>query len=106
MTYTVRARYTEDLLEEFFRKLTDGTIENQKPDGREITASMRRARVTGPGVIEWSEKCFCPTPLAHERETVYDRYLTGMETEPVEDYVEFDGEPFMDLMRERFEKKD
>lgn len=98
MIYKARARFREDLLGEFLRKLTDGTICNQKPDGMEILASMQRARVTDDGVVEWSEKCFCPTPLAHERETVYDRYLTDIETSEVEGYVDFEGEPFMEYM--------
>lgn len=98
MIYTVKARYREDRLKEFYKKLFDGTILKQKPDGKEVAASMERARVTAPGVIEWSEMCFCPTPLKHERETVFDLYLKDIETQEVPDYVEFEGEPFMDVL--------
>lgn len=98
MIYRVRARYIEDRLAEFFEKLTDGTILNQEPDGREIVASMRRARVTSPGVVEWSEKCFCEIPLDHERRTVYDRYFTDFEDASVEDHIDFDGEYFWDVL--------
>ena len=98
MIYTVKARYIEDRLKEFHKKLTDGTILNQKPDGKEIVDAMHRVKITSPGVIQWSEKCFCPTPLKHERETIYDHYLTNIETEIAETYVDFEGEPFMNLL--------
>ncbi len=98
MIYTVKARYIEDRLNEFYERLTDGTILNQKPDGKEIVDAMHRAKITSPGVIEWSEKCFCPTPLKHECETVYDHYLTNIETEISDTYVDFDGESFMNLL--------
>jgi hypothetical protein len=98
MIYTVKARYIEDRLIEFYEKLLDGTILDQKPDGKEIVNSMHRAKITSPGVIEWSEKCFCPTPLKHERETVYDYFLTDIETIVSEKYADFDGEPFMNFL--------
>ncbi len=98
MIYIVKARYIEDHLKEFYGRLTDGTILNQKPDGKEIVDAMNRAKITSPGVIEWSEKCFCPTPLKHERETVYDHFLTDIETVVTEKYADFDGEPFMNLL--------
>jgi hypothetical protein len=101
MFYEVTARPIESAMAEFHEKLTDGTIERQKPDGEEIVESMQRARVSGSGEVRWSEQCFCPTPLAHERATVYDRYFTGLRTEIVEDYAEFEGEPFMDLLARR-----
>ncbi len=84
MQYRVSAKFSEATLAEFYRQLTDGSISNQKPDGQEIVASMKRARITGPGVIEWHETCYCPTPLKHERETVYDRYLTDIVTSEVD----------------------
>ena len=98
MYYTVKARYIPSEMADFYRELTDGTIQSQRPDGQEIVASMGRARVTEPGVVRWSEQCFCPTPLAHERQTVYDRYFIDVETEVVDGYVAFDGESFMDRL--------
>jgi hypothetical protein len=83
---------------EFLQKLRDGTIKRQSPDGEEILASMNRARINGDGVVRWSEVCYCPTPLQHERETVYDRYFDDIATRQVEDYVEFEGKPFMDYL--------
>jgi hypothetical protein len=41
--------------------------------------------------------CFCSPPLKHERETVYDHFLTNMETKSIDEYVEYDGELFMDF---------
>ena len=95
MHYTVQARLITDTAADFLRRLTDGTIETQKPDGKEIVASMQRAVIDEEGVVRWSEVCYCPTPLLHERETVYDQHFTDIETEEVEGYVEFDGDSLM-----------
>ena len=98
MFYAVTARPIAAVMPEFYRKLTDGTIRRQQPDGGEIVDSMRRARVTASGAVRWSEQCFCPTPLNHERQTVYDHYFTDLRTELIKDYAEYDGEPFMNLL--------
>ncbi len=98
MIYSVKARYIEKKMDEFYQKLTDGTIQNQKPDGQEIINSMNRAKITEPNVIQWSEMCFCSTPLKHERETVYSNFLTDMETKIIDEYVEYEGIFFMDFL--------
>ena len=98
MFYKVRANYKKEKVSEFFEKLTDGSISSQKPDGTEIVASMKRAKITEPGIIEWYEMCFCSTPLKHERATVYDHYLSGITTEIVDDYGEIGGESFWSVM--------
>ncbi len=102
MIYSVKARFIEEKMGEFYRKLTDGTIQNQKPDGQEIINSMKRAKITEPNTIQWSEMCFCPTPLKHERETIYNHFLTDMETEIIDDYAEFDGELFFEFLEKQF----
>jgi len=102
MIYSVKARFIEKKMGEFYRKLTDGTIQNQKPDGQEIVNSVKRAKITEPNTIQWSEMCFCPTPLKHERETVYNHFLTDMETEIIDDYVEFNGELFFEFLEKQF----
>lgn len=84
-----------------YRKLTDGTILNQSPDGKEIFESMKRARITAPGVVQWCERDFCPTPLEHERKTVYDHYFTEFETTPVDEYMSFTGKSFWNLMKSK-----
>jgi hypothetical protein len=96
--YSVKAQFIEEKLGEFYQKLTDGTIANQKPDGYEIVDSMKRAKITAPKTIQWSEVCFCPTPLKHEQATVYDSFLTDFETLTIDDYVEFEGESFFDFL--------
>jgi hypothetical protein len=98
MIYKVRASIIEEKIVEFYRKLADGTLAKQRPDGEEITASMKRAVLTAPGVAEWYEKCFCPTPLAHERQTQYDFYFSDMTTGEAEGYGEIKGESLWDYM--------
>jgi len=104
MIYAIKARYIKERMEEFYQKLTDGTIQNQKPDGQEIVNSMKRAKITEPEMIQWSEMCFCSPPLKHERETVYNHFLTDIETEIVDNYIEFDGKPFFDFLEIQFRK--
>ena len=98
MIYKVKARVIDETIGEFYRKLADGAVAKQRPDGEEIVASMRRAVLTGPGVAEWYEKCFCPTPLQHERRTQYDFYFTEMRTTEAEGYGEIKGESLWDYM--------
>lgn len=45
------------------------------PTDRKIVASMNRAVVNQAGEIEWSELCYCNSPLAHERATVLDSHF-------------------------------
>ena len=104
MIYAIKALYIKERMEEFYQKLTDGTIQNQKPDGQEIVNSMKRAKITEPEMIQWSEMCFCSTPLKHERETVYNHFLTDIETEIVDNYIEFDGKSFFDFLETQFRK--
>ena len=96
MIYSVRARLVAEKSEAFYRKLTDGTIERQRPDGSEIVSSMERARIADDGTVRWTETCFCPTPLKHERGTVLDRYFSNIETEPIDTHISFGGESLMD----------
>ena len=98
MIYKVKAKVIEETIGAFYRKLADGTVAQQRPDGEEITASMKRAVLTAPGVAEWYEKCFCPTPLQHERRTQYDFYFTDMTTKGAEAYGEIKGESLWDYM--------
>jgi len=101
MIYSVKARFVEDKMVEFYQKLTDGTIQNQKPDGQEIVNSMKRAKITQPNTIQWSEMCFCSPPLKHERETIYNNFLTDMTTKIIDDYEEYDGELFMGFLEKQ-----
>lgn len=98
MYYSVRAKPIIAKLPEFYRKLTDGTIRQQRPDGQEIVEAMHRARIVATGEVRWSQRCFCPKPLKHERRTVYNRYFTELRTEVAHGSVEFEGQPFMEFL--------
>lgn len=80
MLYKVKATLKEDMLKAFFTALTDGSINAQEPDGSYIVKAMQEAKMIDRDTISWYEECYCATPLKHERETVYDRYLRGFET--------------------------
>ena len=95
MIYKVKAKFNYDKAKEFHQKLTDGTIEEQKPDGYEIVNAMNRATIDDKGAVNWTELCYCPKPLMHERATVYDNYFTDMGFEDIEDHKNFKGKPFM-----------
>jgi hypothetical protein len=100
MIYRVRARLRPGTEAGFLRRLTDGSVERQKPDGEEIVESMQRAVITEAGEVVWTETCYCDSPLAHERETVLDHYFEGLTTEPVQDHVHYPGTPLMRHLRE------
>ena len=96
MHYRVRAKLRKETAGDLRRLLQDGTIARQRPDGQEIVESMQRAVVTADGVVEWSEVCYCPTPLQHERSTVYDRFFDNLMTEPVEGCQRHVGRRFLE----------
>jgi len=96
MIYIVQARVNESRANEFHDLLTGGSLEDQVPDGPEILASMNRATIDASGLVKWTELCYCPTPLRHERATVYDKYFSDMQTEETESNESFEGESFID----------
>ncbi|HLA42531.1 MAG TPA: hypothetical protein VJZ27_03790 [Aggregatilineales bacterium] len=98
MIYKVQAQFTENKISEFYEMLKNGTIRNQRPDGMEIVASMKRAKIIAPGQLQWSEQCFCSPPLKHERSTVYDHYLSNIRAEAIKEYEDYEGESFWDYM--------
>ena len=95
MIYKVQAKFIKGKAKEFYQKLTDGTIKKQRPDGKEIIASMKGAKIDSTGLIKWTELCYCPTPLYHERATVYDNFFTNMKTEVTNKHEIFEGNSFM-----------
>ena len=105
MIYKVTARMKEASAGEFRRKLLDGTIAKQKPDGQEIVDSMHRAIVKESGEIQWSETCYCNSPLEHERQTVLDHHFDDISTEVTEAHQEYEGRPFMDYLAELVERE-
>ena len=102
MKYKVTAIPVKDRVADFYEALSNGTITNQKPDGAEIVASMKRAKMTESGKVEWFETCFCSSPLKHERETVLDCFFTHIETELVEEFGEIEGLPYWQILEESF----
>lgn len=105
MFYRVTARLKAGTGADFLMKLTDGTIARQSPDGQEIVDSMERAVLTEDGDVAWSEVCYCPTPLAHERATVFDTHFESLETHAIDGYQRYDGRPFMEYLAELAEVK-
>ena len=101
MLYAVSAELIPDRAREFHTRLTDGSIAAQRPDGAEIVAAMKRARVAPDGAVRWTETCYCPTPLQHERATVLDRYFTEIETKVIDKPETLDGVPLMDRLAVR-----
>ena len=100
MLYRINAKYNLNLVNEFFKKLTDGTMENQKPDGLEIISSMKRAKLQKDKSVEWYENCFCEVPLNHERTTVYDTYFYDFETTLMEELKDdIVGDSFWEFMQ-------
>jgi len=96
--YHVKARPIPEKMSEFYTILTDGSVESQYPDGKELLASMRRAVMTGDATIEWYETCFCPTPLKHERATVLGKYFTDLITETINSPPTINGKSFWEYL--------
>lgn len=84
----------------FLRKLPDGTAARQIPDGSEIVASMNRAVLNDAGDVEWTELCFCATPLAHERATVLDAHFDNITTEVIQAHRPHPGISFVQYIQE------
>ena len=100
MFYRVTARLRTETGADFLRTLTDGTIARQRPDGQEMVDAMNRAVLTDDGTVSWSEVCYCPTPLAHERATVLDKHFDALETQAIDGYERYDGRPFVEYLAE------
>ena len=98
MIYQVKAKFNYNKAHEFHQKLTDGIIEKQRPDGPEMVSSMNRATIDDNGDINWTELCYCPTPLQHERATVYDTYFTDLITKPISNHKIIEGKSFMEKL--------
>ncbi len=103
MLYKVKAKIDKLKMKAFFTALTDGSIADVEPEGLYIVNAMQRALMTGPETLEWYQTCHCETPLKHERETVYDKYLNDIETTLVyEEKKDIQGKSFWDFLEENF----
>lgn len=95
MLYKVRAKFDLSKAKEFYQLLTGGSLKDQAPDGPEILKSMDRATIDSSSFVRWTESCYCPNPLQHERTTVYDIFFSEFQTEETKDHEEFEGESFI-----------
>ena len=100
MLYKITATINTAKIKEFYTKLTDGSIASQDPDGKEMLASMKRAKITDTGLVTWYERCFCAIPLQHERSTVYDHYFDTFTPILVDEVKEdISGQSFWEHMK-------
>jgi len=94
--YRVQAKFDESKAKEFLKLIKSLKLKMQFPDGYEIINSMNRAKIDSSGIVKWTELCYCPTPLKHERGTVYDKYFTDIKTQEIEDHEEVKGKSFLE----------
>ena len=103
MLYKVKAKIQPNKMKDFFAALTDGSIEAQQPDGIYILKAMKDAKMVEDETLAWYEACYCATPLRHERETVYDTYLTDFETTLVYEVKDdITGKSFWDYLEDNY----
>ena len=102
MLYRVRAKVIKKNLRSFYENLTNGTIYKQHPDGKEIVASMKRAKLVNSRFIEWFENCGCSPPLDHERKTQYNYYFSNFTIKIAKEMVEIEGESFWDYIERSY----
>ena len=125
MRYLVTARVKPGKEADLLRAFEDGTLGAGSVAGDEYLRNMQAARLIDDGKIKWVEVCFCDTPLAEERDywepyfelvRVQDaharsrcRDLNGSEpwaccdcdcTARLDAWVERQGRPFLDVLRE------
>ena len=103
MLYKIKAKIKPETLKDFFTVLTDGSVESQKPDGTTILKAMKEAVMVDDSHIEWYEVCYCATPLRHERETIYDKYLTEFQPTMVYEVKDdIQGKPFWTYIEDKY----
>jgi hypothetical protein len=68
MRYLVTARLKQGREAALAEAISDGTLGQGSVAGDEYFRNMNAAREMEDGCIKWVETCFCPTPLAEERD--------------------------------------
>jgi hypothetical protein len=68
MRYLVTARVRPGKAESLRQAIDNETLGKGSVAGDEYLHDMRTARISDDGRVRWVETCFCPTPLAEERE--------------------------------------
>src|SRR6185503_11367758 len=75
MRYLVTGRVREGQEAALRDAIEDGTLGRGSVAGGEYLRNMSEAREQDDGRVQWVEVCFCPTPLAEERE-YWDPFFT------------------------------
>jgi hypothetical protein len=68
MRYLVTARVTPGRGDALDRAIDDGSLGRGSVAGDEYVRNMAAARQLEDGRVQWVEVCYCPTPLAEERD--------------------------------------
>src|ERR1700676_5714714 len=68
MRYLVTARLRDGKSAALRRAIDDETLGRGSVAGDEYLRNMGDAREYDDGRVQWVEVCYCPTPLAEERE--------------------------------------
>jgi hypothetical protein len=68
MRYLVTARVKPGQSEALESAIVEGRLGEGSVAGDEYLHNMDAARLLDDGRVQWVETCFCPTPLAEERE--------------------------------------
>ena len=75
MRYLVRARVKPGRERALVDAIEDGTLGRGSVAGSEYLRNMQDARTGSDGLARWVEVCYCPTPLAEEREYWEDYFV-------------------------------
>jgi hypothetical protein len=68
MRYLVTARVKAGKEQDLYRAYAEETLGRGSVAGDEYLRNMEAARARQDGRVQWVEVCYCPTPLAEERE--------------------------------------
>ena len=68
MRYLITARLRDGMAEALADAIEQETLGAGSIAGDEYLHNMEQARVLPNGTVKWVETCYCPTPLAEERE--------------------------------------
>jgi hypothetical protein len=75
MRYLVTARVKPGKQAELRDAISEDTLGQGSVAGDEYLHDMENAREYDDGRVQWVETCFCPTPLAEERD-YWEEYFT------------------------------
>ena len=74
MRYLVTARVKDGQSTKLRRAIDDRTLGRGSVAGSEYLRNMAAAREHDDGRVQWVEVCYCPSPLAEERE-YWEKYF-------------------------------